>query len=213
MCPMTSHEPAPQRLEETMKRLRPRRTLACLVVLGLLAASCGTDNGPAIETQAEPAASVAPGVSGSSDDTRTPGVIVRVLDGDTVDVNIAGNEERIRLIGIDTPEPIGGYRDAECFGIEASDYTKRMLPVGTRVRLERDIELRDKFDRLLGYIYREQDNLFVNLDLIESGYATDFAFEPNTTYAARFEDAANSAKALNLGLWGACGGPDRLLEN
>ncbi len=213
MFPTTSHKTAPQRLEETVKRSRTRWTVACVVVLGLLAASCGTNSGPAIESQAEPAASIAPDTSGSSADMRTPGIIVRVLDGDTVDVNINGTEERIRLIGIDTPEPVGGYRDAECYGVEASDYTKRMLPVGTRVRLERDVELRDKFDRLLGYVYREQDNLFVNLDLISSGYATDFAFEPNTTYAKPFAAAADLAKEQQLGLWGQCGGPDRLLEN
>lgn len=145
-------------------------------------------------------------------DERLLATVIYVVDGDTIDVSIGDQEERIRIIGIDTPEPVDGYRDAECYGVEASDYTTAMLPPGTRVRLTGDIEKRDRYGRLLAYIYREQDDLFVNLELIRTGYATDYAFEPNTTHADLFAKARVDAQELNLGLWGACGGPDRVLD-
>jgi len=172
------------------------RAAGIAVALSLIMASCAST-----------------GATDNAKDQTAVGVVVRVIDGDTVDITIAGGQERIRLIGIDTPEPVDGYREAECYGIEASGYTKRMLPPGTRVHLERDIEGRDAYGRMLAYIYREQDDLFMNLDLVEGGYADDFRFEPNSTYADLFADAANTAKQLNLGFWGACGGPDRLLKN
>ncbi len=156
---------------------------------------------------------------GDSDDTgegATPspdlGVVVEVLDGDTADVEIQGEVERVRFIGIDTPEPVGGRRDAECFGDEASDLTERLLPAGTLVRLERDVEPRDVFDRLLAYVFRVDDDLFVNLHLAETGYADQLNIEPNSTYASTIGRAVDEAREQGLGLWGACGGADVLLD-
>ncbi|HSH61393.1 MAG TPA: thermonuclease family protein, partial [Acidimicrobiales bacterium] len=85
--------------------------------------------------------------------------ISRVVDGDTLEV--AGGE-RVRLIGIDTPEVYGG---AECFGQQASAYTKQLLPVGTAVRLVYDVERLDRYRRSLAYVYRLPDGLFVNAAL------------------------------------------------
>ena len=95
----------------------------------------------------------------------------RVVDGDTIDIAIGGNTERVRLIGINTPETKHPTKGVECFGPEASAYTEQLLTTGTALRVERDIEARDKYGRLLLYVYIENSNVFVNLDLVLQGYA------------------------------------------
>lgn len=134
-------------------------------------------------------------------------VVDRVVDGDTVVVLVGSAEETIRLIGIDTPETVKPDAPVECYGNEASALTAELLPVGTAVRLERDVEPRDGYGRLLAYVYRASDGLFVNLHLVEVGAATPLTFEPNTAYSDRFVDAARRAEEADLGLWGRCSSP------
>ena len=129
-----------------------------------------------------------------------------VVDGDTVDIIIDGKTERVRLIGIDTPETKKPNSPIECFGPEASAYTESILPVGTKVRLERDVVGRDDYGRLLGYVYRVEDETFVNYEIIRQGYAQPLSIEPNSTFAADFADAARSAESDGLGIWSACTG-------
>ena len=81
-------------------------------------------------------------------------------------------EERVRLIGIDTPETHVEDGPPECFGPEASAFTAGLLPAGTAVRLERDVVGRDDYGRLLAYVHRLDDGLFVNLAIVHQGYAT-----------------------------------------
>ena len=76
----------------------------------------------------------------------------------------------------------------------------------------RDVEARDQFDRLLAYVVRSSDQLFVNLDLLERGYAGVLIYEPNSFYRDLFESAEDAAFAGDVGLWGVCGGPDVPLE-
>ena len=142
----------------------------------------------------------------AGDASPRPATITRVVDGDTVDVAVAGREERVRLIGIDTPEVHveGGSR--ECFGPEASAFTAALLPPGTEVRLERDVVGRDDYGRLLAYVYRLDDGTLVNETIIRQGYARPLTIAPNSTFAARFVAATVAAEAEGLGLWGACGG-------
>ena len=128
----------------------------------------------------------------------------RVVDGDTIDIAIDGNTERVRLIGINTPETKHPTKGVECFGPEASAYTEQLLPTGTKLRVERDIEARDKYGRLLLYVYIENSNVFVNLDLVLQGYARPMVFEPNTAHKADFAQAATQAELRNVGLWQAC---------
>ena len=130
--------------------------------------------------------------------------VVKVIDGDTVDVSIDGKVERVRLIGIDTPETKKPNTPIECYGPEASERIAFLLPVGTPVILQRDTEARDHYGRLLGYIFRFSDNLFVNGDLITGGFARPLAIAPNTTYSKEFSSLATNAQAAELGLWGAC---------
>lgn len=135
-----------------------------------------------------------------------------VIDGDTVDLLIDGNEERVRLIGIDAPESVSRNDPVQCFGAEASDALKGLLPPGTEVTIARDVEARDRFGRLLLYVRRAEDDLFVNRYLVETGFADAKFFEPNTSFEADFTRVRNEARAADLGLWGTCDGPDQPLE-
>jgi len=134
-------------------------------------------------------------------------VMVEVIDGDTIDVSIQGRIERIRLIGIDTPETVDERRPEQCYGAEASEHLTELLPLGSTLRLERDEELRDRYDRLLAYVH-SADGTFVNLDMVRGGFAAAMPYPPNTSYLVDFEQAERSAEASATGLWGVCGGPD-----
>jgi micrococcal nuclease len=134
-------------------------------------------------------------------------VVTGVVDGDTIDVSIGGGDERVRLLGVDTPEVhVAEGAAPECFGPEASSFTADLLPEGTEVRLERDVVGRDHFGRLLAYVYTVDDGVFVNEALVRQGMAQPLHIEPNGVFAARFVEAARRAEAEGLGLWGACAG-------
>jgi micrococcal nuclease len=151
------------------------------------------------------AACTAPG----RDEPAGSAVVEHVVDGDTIDVRIGGRLERVRLIGIDTPETKKPNSPIECFGPEASAFTTSLLPVGTPVRIERDVVGRDDYGRLLGYVYvgdhaGRRGELFVNEEIIRRGYATPLSIEPNTTFARTFAAAARDAEADDMGLWASC---------
>jgi micrococcal nuclease len=129
---------------------------------------------------------------------------VRVVDGDTIHARVDGLEETIRLIGIDTPETVKPNTPVQCFGEEASRQTKSLLPAGTPLRLERDAEARDDYGRLLAYVYRAGDGLFVNLALARDGYAVPLTIPPNVAHAPDFVAAAADARRDGRGLWAAC---------
>lgn len=132
--------------------------------------------------------------------------VTKVVDGDTIDVRIGRQIRRVRLIGIDTPETKDPRKPVQCFGKEASARTAALLPPGTEVQLERDIEETDIYDRTLAYVYRASDGLFVNLSLVAEGLADTLRIAPNTAHAATFAQAAAQAKKQQLGLWKACAG-------
>lgn len=146
-------------------------------------------------------------------DSLTPNAtIVEVVDGDTVIAQINGVPETIRLIGIDTPESVARDRPVQCYGPEASKYLLALLPEGIEATLFLDQQERDRYDRLLAYIFRSTDGLFVNLNLVQLGFADTFSLAPNTHYKNVFAEAQAEAQAANKGLWGVCGGPDVPLE-
>lgn len=134
--------------------------------------------------------------------------VVTVVDGDTIRVRIQGGEEPVRLIGIDTPETHGPGGLRECFGAEAADRLAALLPEGTAVRLVRDVEARDRYDRLLAYVYRAADGLFVNLAMAREGYATTLTYAPNVAHADELVAAVRSAREGSKGLWQRCGSAD-----
>ena len=127
--------------------------------------------------------------------------MTRVTDGDTIHVDDEGRDERVRLIGVNTPE-VSWYRGrGECFGVEAGLYTRGRL-TGRTVRLAFDRELRDRYGRLLAYVYLGSE-LF-NLTLVRLGYATADPIPPDLRFADAFVRAEASARARNAGLWSAC---------
>lgn len=132
--------------------------------------------------------------------------VVRVVDGDTIIVKIGSSRETVRLIGVNTPETVKPNSPVECFGPEASAFTKSLLPAGTLVRVKRDAEARDKYGRLLLYVWRASDDAFVNLELVRGGYARTMSIEPNTSLASDFAQASLDAKNAHRGLWAACSG-------
>ncbi|MGB3737107.1 MAG: thermonuclease family protein [Ilumatobacter sp.] len=164
------------------------------VIVALAGVGCA-----ACDTSAEPTPTTA--IPGAVEANAT---VDFVIDGDTIDAIIDGREERIRLIGIDTPETKKPNSPIECFGPEATAFTESLLPVGTPIRIERDTVNRDDFGRLLGYVYRAEDGVFVNYETIRQGFATPLSIEPNTTYIDLFVDAARSAESDDVGLWSAC---------
>ncbi|MEI7592121.1 MAG: thermonuclease family protein [Actinomycetes bacterium] len=147
--------------------------------------------------------------STSSDVSLAPGSarVTRVVDGDTIVVDLAGHNEKVRLLGIDTPETKSPTKPVQCFGKEAAHHTAELLAKGTIVRLERDIEERDAYGRLLAYVYRSSDSLFVNLELAQLGFASLLTYEPNVAHAGEFTAAVDAARSRGDGLWGQCGGP------
>jgi micrococcal nuclease len=134
------------------------------------------------------------------------GIVEYIIDGDTIDVIIAGSEERVRLIGIDTPETKKPDTPVECFGPEATAFTEQLLPAGTPVYIERDVVNRDDYGRLLAYVYRADDGIFINYEVMRQGFGQPLSIPPNDTFAELFADAARSAEADNAGLWAACSG-------
>jgi micrococcal nuclease len=142
----------------------------------------------------------------SDPDTPANAVVELVIDGDTIDVTIDGDDERVRLIGIDTPETKQPDTPVECFGPEATAFTQSLLAPGTAVRLERDIVGRDDYGRILAYVYRASDGIFVNYEIVRHGYATPLKFPPNVAHAERFVEAARAAERDDAGLWTRCRG-------
>lgn len=127
--------------------------------------------------------------------------VIKVVDGDTMDVNIHGKIERLRLIGIDTPETVDPRKDVQCFGKEASNKAKELLE-GQSVTLESDDSqsVRDKYKRLLVYVFL-QDGTNFNKYMIEEGYAYEYTYDSAYKYQSEFKQAQISAQSSNKGLW------------
>lgn len=129
----------------------------------------------------------------------------RVVDGDTIAVRVGDREERVRYIGVDTPETVKPNAPVECYGPAASALNKRLLGrEGTALTLRFDRELRDRYDRLLAYVHRAGDGLFVNARLVAAGAAETLPIAPNTAHAAQLGALERQARASGRGLWGAC---------
>ena len=125
--------------------------------------------------------------------------VIRAVDGDTLIVNIDGEETRVRMIGIDTPESVHSDETRNCeFGKTASEYTKTLLE-GEYVGLEYDVERTDQYDRVLAYVYL--DGEMVNETLVEEGYAVAKEYPPNSKYAEVFEEAQKLAELHKNGMW------------
>mgnify|MGYP002399490569 CR=1 FL=1 len=127
--------------------------------------------------------------------------VTRIVDGDTFwidDGSVKGL--KIRLIGVDAPEPRNsGKKLKGYFGTESSVYLTQLLS-GRKVRLEYDVSRHDQYGRTLAYVYLD-NGTFVNADLVKNGYATVMTFPPNVRYADTFIDLARKARKQKKGLW------------
>jgi micrococcal nuclease len=132
------------------------------------------------------------------------GRVARVVDGDTIVVALDGRSERVRYIGIDTPESVKPGTPVQCFAHRAAAQNARLV-ARERVRLVLDAEPRDRFGRLLAYVYRERDGLFANAALLRDGFARTLTIPPNVRFAERFRALAAQARRAGRGLWSACG--------
>lgn len=125
--------------------------------------------------------------------------VTRVVDGDTIEVEIDGATEKIRLIGIDTPESVHPDQDRNVpYGAVASAFTKGQL-AGRSVGLEFDVQERDQYGRLLAYVYL--DGKMFNETLLEQGHAVVSTYPPNVKYVDRFTKLQRQARENGVGLW------------
>lgn len=132
-----------------------------------------------------------------SQGARTSAIVLRAIDGDTIELT---DGERVRYIGIDTPESVDPRRPVECLGQEAAR-RNRELTLGRTVYLESDIENRDRYGRLLRYVYLA-DGTMVNEMLAREGFAEPATVPPNVRYVKLFRDAGAEARNAQIGLWG-----------
>ena len=129
--------------------------------------------------------------------------VVRVEDGDTITVRADGREERVRFIGIDTPETSDPRKPLQCFGKAATDFTANLIG-DNDVRLETDALSgnRDRYDRLLRYVHLP-DGTLVNAEIIKQGYGFAYTSFPFTKIE-EFTDLQREARQENRGLWNEC---------
>ncbi len=134
---------------------------------------------------------------------RITGKVVKVRDGDTIEIDIEGVVKVVRYIGIDTPETVDPRKGVQCFGKEASNINKSLVE-NQIVTLEKDVSETDKYGRLLRYVYL--NDLLVNQHLVEKGFAYSSAYPPDVKYQENLDAAEEEARVNNKGLWGTCGG-------
>ncbi len=129
--------------------------------------------------------------------------VVRVIDGDTIEVDIGGKLYKVRYIGTDTPETVHPSKPVECFGKEASNKNRELVE-GKIVRLEKDVSEMDRYGRLLRYVW--VGGIFVNDSLVRQGYAYAYTYPPDVKYAEQFVQAQREAEENDRGLWAVCQG-------
>ena len=127
--------------------------------------------------------------------------VLRVIDGDTIEVSIGGHEEDVRYIGVDTPETVKPGTPIQCYGPQAKVENHRLV-AGKAVRLVFDRERRDVYGRLLAYVHTR--SRFVNAALVRGGYARTLTIPPNTAHASLLMRLEVGAGQDGRGLWGSC---------
>ena len=177
---------------------RPFRAAALPLLLILLALACSsTATATPVPSTATPIPATSAPAAGF-----TSAEVTRVIDGDTIDVMVAGATERVRLIGISVPESVPG-RPVDCYGPEASAKARELLE-GRTVELQRDPTQDDKdiFGRLLRHVW--MDGLNVAEALIEGGYGREHTYSDPYAGGEDFHEAEGRAREAELGLWGTC---------
>ena len=141
-----------------------------------------------------------------------PATVARVVDGDTIHATIAGKDEKIRIIGLDSPETSKPGTPMECFALESTAAAKALLPVGTSIRLQADPsqDARDRFDRVLAHVVLPDGRLFAEV-MISNGDAIHYVYGGvPSMYADRLAAAEAHARETQAGIWSTttCSGND-----
>lgn len=198
-------------------------TARAVLLLGLLLvalAACVDPSAAPTPTATEPASDRPTGVSQASATsaatgpemmaTIPPGMevgeVVRVVDGDTAMIEVDGQEERVRYIGINAPESAIPDEEPQCYGPEAAEANERLVG-GETVYLERDVSDRDQYGRLLRYVWLPGDDgdlIFVNQELVRQGFADARRYRPDTSHDDQLQAAEREAKDAGRGMWSAC---------
>ncbi len=126
------------------------------------------------------------------------GTVVRIVDGDTIHVKVADRIEKVRYIGMNTPELHHPTKGEEPGGREATEANRRLL-AGKRVRLETDVQTRDRYGRLLAYVW--VGDAMVNAELVRQGYAQVMTVPPNVRHQELFVKLQREAREAGRGLW------------
>jgi endonuclease YncB( thermonuclease family) len=168
--------------------------LALVAMVAVLLASCRPEQAPQLATSPAERATW-PAAPPDAVAAR----VERVVDGDTFIAVVAGRRERIRLIGVDTPETVDPDRPVQPYGKQASNFAKHML-TGRTVRIMGDVEPRDRYGRLLAYVWLP-DGTFWNALLAAEGYAQLITIPPDVTYAGLFRGLVDEARSADRGLW------------
>ena len=140
--------------------------------------------------------------------------VTKITDGDTLHISMDGQDEVVRLLGINTPETVDPRRSVECFGKEAGERMNEIAK-GKIVRLEYDDSqsLRDAYDRILAYVYLE-DGQMINRKMIAEGYAYEYTYLTPYRYQKEFRDLQRLAQSAGRGLWAkeTCNGSKQLSQ-
>lgn len=134
----------------------------------------------------------------SGPDDRDRATVVRVVDGDTIDAEVNGDVERVRLLNVDTPETKHPERPVQCLGPEATEFLEELLAPGDRIELVYDVERTDRYDRTLAGVYK--DDSLVNADIAEAGLGVAVLYEPNDRFYQEVLDAQARAEESGAGL-------------
>jgi|SRR3989344_3708624 len=125
--------------------------------------------------------------------------VVQAIDGDTVELI---NGQRLRYVGIDTPEEFDERKPVQCFAHKAAEKNRELVS-GHMVTFHKDVTATDMYGRLLGYVYLE-DGTFVNLEMVKQGFAFSYVYPPDVAKTEIFRKAETEARTQKLGLWNAC---------
>ncbi|GAB3186880.1 hypothetical protein GCM10027061_01780 [Nesterenkonia suensis] len=158
--------------------------LVCLIVIGaVISWILGQDEGPFPERS----------------EGAERGTLVRVVDGDTLVVELDGRDERVRLLNIDTPESVHPHQPVECLGPESSAHMESLVAPGDPVILEFDRERTDRYDRLLAGVWR--DDVLLNVQMARDGYGVPVHYPPNDRFLDPVEVAWAQAEEDGVGLF------------
>lgn len=177
------------------------------VVAGLARSNAAPEDEPTPNDAAGTAAAAPVEAAGQTTDTlpatipesARPATVTSITDGDTLRVDTGAGNEPVRLLELDTPEVTG-----DCGASQATAALARLAPVGSRLWLEADVEDRDRYGRLLRYLWRD-DGTMVNEVLVSQGWARATLYPPNERYWPVMQQAEDEARERDAGLWKRCG--------